>query len=99
MTPQNGEFLRAHSVFKRAASCWPLEVVSNVGDTVSAGVVEILVGTFCFDNERRGLCAGEFAVALRVADVEEELCVALHVQITGCEVGKLHGALGPVGFH
>ncbi len=31
--------------------------------------------------------------------MEKEFRVALHVQVSGCEVGELHRAFGPVGFH
>ena len=52
-----------------------------------------------FHDERRGGGAVELAVARRVADLDEQFRVALHVDIAAAEIGKLHGAAGPRGLH
>lgn len=91
--------LAAHAVLEGAGGDGEAEVVFHVAHTVGAAVVEILVGALGFDDEGRGLGAVELAVALGVADVEEEFGVALHVQVAAAEVGELHGALGPVAVH
>src|ERR1051325_3413968 len=71
--------LGAHAFFERAGGDREAKLVAGVGNSVGAGCVEIAVGAFGFDNERRCLAAVERAVSLRIPNVDQEFDVADHV--------------------
>lgn len=57
------------------------------------------MGGLGLDHERRGFVAVQLAVTVLVADREQQLDVALHVQVARAEVCELHGALRPARLH
>src|SRR2546430_8036697 len=71
------------------------KTVAHVSNAVGAGGVEIAESALGFDNQRCGFPAHDFAVALRIADVNQQLDVARQVQVAGWQIGELHRALLP----
>lgn len=91
--------LCTHAVLEAAASGRPLEVGIYVSNAICGAVVEILVRALGFDDERRGGALHQAAVALRVADVDEQFGISLHIDVAAAEVGELHRALRPIRLH
>src|SRR3954462_785123 len=73
-------------------------MIAGVGDAVGAGGVEIAVGAFGFDDQRGGFALVELAIALWIADVDQQFDITNHVQVAARDVAKLHGAFLPIGF-
>src|SRR6266540_6702789 len=96
---QRFPILRSHAFLERPGGQGKTEVVAHIGDAIGAGGVEIAVGALGFDDERCGLCAHDFAVTLRIADVDEHFGVAWQVQVAAGQIGELHRTVRPVGRH
>ena len=91
--------LRSHAVFKRAGGSGVAKVITHIGDAVGTGVVEILPSAFGFNDERSSGPLHDLAVASRIADLDEQFGVALHVDFAGWEIDELHRAFLPSAFH
>src|SRR5438270_11231160 len=77
----SGRRLRAHAFLEGSTGGGPLQVIADKGDAVGAGEIEVFVRAFGFDDERRGRPSHEPAITLRIADLEEQVGLALHVEL------------------
>src|SRR6266545_658632 len=89
----------SHAFLEGTGGQWETEMVPHILDAVGAGEIEVAVGALGLDDQRRGLPAHDFAVTLRIADVNQQLDVTRHVQIARRQVGELHRPLLPARLH
>ena len=91
--------LSAHAFFETSGGSGPAKIVGHISNAGSARVIEVFVGGFGFDNQRCARGSVVLAVTVLITDMEQQFDVALHIQVTAGQVGKLHGSTRPRGFH